>query len=207
VTSPGSDLLVVYAAYVIATGSPGPSTMAIMGTAMAAGRARALALAAGVLTGSMAWAAFAGTGLSVVLASYAQVLVAIKVLGGCYLLYLAWCSARSAWRPTAAPPREVAGGLGWVYLRGLLFHLTNPKAILSWIAVMSLGLSADASPTTVLAIIGGCAVLGACIFGGYALAFSTAPMVRLYGRARRGIEGMLAGFFAFAGIRLLLARS
>jgi threonine efflux protein len=109
---PSSDLLVVYAAYILATGSPGPSTMAIMGTAMAAGRTRALALAAGVLTGSMTWAALAGTGLSVVLASYAQVLVAIKVLGGGYLLYLAWRSARSAWRATAAPPQEVAGGLG-----------------------------------------------------------------------------------------------
>jgi threonine/homoserine/homoserine lactone efflux protein len=44
------------------------------------------------------------------------------------------------------------------------------------------------------------------IFAGYALVFSTEPMIRLYRRARRGIEGVLAAFFGFAGLRLLMSR-
>ncbi len=53
---------------------------------------------------------------------------------------------------------------------------------------------------------GGCVMLGAAIFSGYALLFSTGPMVRGYVRARRWIEGGLALFFAAAGVRLIFSR-
>lgn len=207
---PSQDLLMVYAAYVIATGSPGPSNMAIMGAAMHWGRRPALALAAGIVTGSMFWATLAGTGISVVLAAYAQVITAIKVLGGLYLLYLAFKSARSA--AAAKPLRpgdmgETRPDIRTLYVQGLLLHLTNPKAILAWLAIMSIGVGGAGSASTVAAIIGGCAILGILVFGGYALAFSTKLMVRLYARARRGIEATLAAFFAFAGLRLLLSRT
>ena len=86
-------------------------------------------------------------------------------------------------------------------------HLTNPKAVLAWIAIMSLGLRPDAPSHVLPAIVAGCAVLGVCVFVGYALVFSTAPMVRAYQKARRWIEGALALFFGYAGIRLLLSRT
>ncbi|WP_338405350.1 LysE family transporter, partial [Achromobacter xylosoxidans] len=56
-----SHLAMVYGTYLIATASPGPSTMAIMATAMRDGRGPALALAAGVVTGSLFWALLAAT--------------------------------------------------------------------------------------------------------------------------------------------------
>jgi threonine/homoserine/homoserine lactone efflux protein len=204
------DLLMVYAAYFIATASPGPSNMAIMGAAMHTGRRHALALAGGVVTGSMFWAVMAGTGLSVVLASYARVLTVLKVLGGVYLLYFAWRSARSAMTAKPFSPREAGGKdatLRRFYVQGLLLHLINPKAILAWLAIMSLGLTGADDAAAVPAIIGGCAALGVMVFGSYALVFSTAPMVRLYERGRRWFEATLALFFGFAGLRLLLSRS
>ena len=86
-------------------------------------------------------------------------------------------------------------------------HLSNPKAILAWVALLTLGLDPDASWQSVVIILGGCFVLSVTIFCGYALVFSTTPMVRLYRRARRGIEGVLALVFGFAGLRLLLSRA
>lgn len=79
-----SQLALVYGAYLLATASPGPSNMAIMGVAMRDGRRPALVLAAGVMTGSLCWAMLAATGLSAVLATYAQALWAIKIVGGVY---------------------------------------------------------------------------------------------------------------------------
>ena len=206
-----SQLWIVYGAYVLATLSPGPSNMVIMGTAMDAGRGPALALAAGVVSGSMFWALFAATGLTALLENYAWALTFIKVAGGFYLLYLGYKSARSAMLPLAsetatgapAPPQSHAA----LYRRGLYLHLGNPKAVLAWVAIMSLGLRSDAPSGTLWAIIGGCAVLGALVFGGYALLFSTAPMVRGYRARRRWIDGALAGFFGFAGVKLLLSRT
>ncbi|NTF08131.1 LysE family translocator [Agrobacterium rubi] len=205
------QLLLVYIAYVIAVASPGPSNMTIMGVAMSRGRTPAVVLAIGVITGSLFWAALTATGLSAVLATYANALFVIKIAGGLYLLYLAYKSARSAFSPAIAQTlvqMPVVGRSEYLqlYRRGLLLHFTNPKAILGWIAIMSLGLKPGAGASTLIAIIGGCGVLGVTIFCGYALLFSTAPAIRIYQRARRYIETVLALFFGFAGIKLLMTR-
>lgn len=205
-------LLIVYTAYVIAAGSPGPSNMRIMGVAMHNGRRAALFLAAGVVSGSIFWGAMAATGVSAVLTRYAEALIVLKIFGGLYLLYLAVKAGRAA-LAAEAPAASQTGANGAplsdaeLYRRGLLMHLSNPKSILAWIALVTLGLGPDSSWHTLAAILSGCAVLSVTIFCGYAILFSTAPMVRLYRRARRGIEGVLALFFGLAGLRLLLART
>lgn len=203
------QLLLVYVAYIIAVASPGPSNMTIMGIAMSQGRVPAIVLALGVMTGSLCWAAVAATGLSAVLATFANALFVIKIAGGLYLLYLAYKSARSAFaKASPAQPGEMATSKAdylKLYRRGLLLHLT-PKAVLGWLAIMSLGLKPGAGTATLAAIIGGCAMLGLTIFCGYALVFSTAPAIRLYQKSKRSIEATLALFFGFAGIKLLLSR-
>lgn len=202
-----SQLGLVYGTYLVASASPGPSNMAIMGAAMRHGRMPALALAAGVMTGSLFWAVLAATGLSALLATYAQALFVIKIAGGVYLIYLAFRAGRSALRsapvPTEANAIRSKPHYGPLYRQGALMHIGNPKAVLSWIAVMSLGLGRDMSAGTLPAIIGGCAFLGVIVFGGYAILFSTAPMIALYARLRRWIEGGLCALFAAAGLGLI----
>jgi threonine efflux protein len=200
-------LLLVYAAYLIAVASPGPSTMAIMGTSMNQGRAPAVALALGVMTGSMFWALLAATGISTVLPAYAGALFAIKIAGGLYLLYLAYNSAKAAlFAVNAKVKNDASAKKAALYRRGVLLHLSNPKAILGWIAIMSLGLRPNDPSYTLQAIVAGCAVLGLLVNIGYTLNFSTALMGRAYQKSRRWIEGLLAVIFGYAGIRLLLAR-
>ena len=203
-------LLLVYTAYIVGAASPGPSNMRIMGVAMHRGRRPALMLAAGVISGSFFWGSMAATGVSAVLTQYAEALMLLKILGGAYLLFLAFKAARSALTSTEKVEREIADApalSGWrLYQRGLLMHLTNPKALLGWVATMTLGLGAQATPQTVAVILAGCAVLSVTIFCGYALVFSTAPMIRAYRRARRWIEGTLARVYATAGLKLLYSR-
>lgn len=201
------DLLVVYIAYVIAAGSPGPSNMAIMNVAMSQGRRPALALAAGVITMSTCWGLIAVTGISTLLVGYAHALILLKIAGGLYLLWLAWKAARSAvaaGAPSGGSARPAAAP-GALYRRGILMHLGNPKAVLAWVAIMSLGLKPGASADMAVMAFGGCVLLGISIFSGYAVLFSTAPMVRGYARARRWIEASLAVFFTGAGSRLLFS--
>ncbi|MEX6664209.1 LysE family translocator [Pseudomonas sp. W2-17] len=204
-------LLLVYTAYIVGAASPGPSNMRIMGVAMHRGRRPALMLAAGVISGSFFWGSMAATGVSAVLTQYAEALTLLKILGGAYLLFLAFKAARSALTSTEKVEREIADApalSGWrLYQRGLLMHLTNPKALLGWVATMTLGLGAQATPQTVAVILAGCAVLSVTIFCGYALVFSTAPMIRAYRRARRWIEGTLTLVYATAGLKLLYSRT
>lgn len=204
-------LLLVFTAYIVGAASPGPSNMRIMGVAMHQGRKPALVLAAGVISGSFFWGSMAATGVSAILAQYAQALFALKIVGGIYLLFLAIKAGRSALNPVERLQKELAGaptvsGFG-LYRRGLLMHLTNPKALLGWIATMTLGLGPHATPGTIVIILAGCAVLSVTIFCSYAIIFSTAPMIRGYRRARRWIEGALGLVFGAAGIKLLFSRA
>lgn len=200
------DLLLVYSAFAITVGSPGPSNMAIMGTSMEQGRTAGLMLALGVTTGSLTWGILSAAGVSALIAAHAGALLFVKIAGGLYLLYLAWRSARSAMRRGDMPAMAASGepvNLRRIYLRGYLMHITNPKAILGWTAIIAIGLKPDMPASVVLALLAGCGMISLTLNCGYALAFSSQPMIRGYRRARRSIEGVLAGVFAFAGFKLL----
>jgi threonine/homoserine/homoserine lactone efflux protein len=200
-----SQLLLVYVAFLLAVASPGPSTLAIVGTSMEQGRRAGLMLALGVTSGSFTWGILAAAGVSALIAAHAGMLEVIKIAGGLYLLYLAWRSARSALHPDQPKGVGLATGRR-TFLRGYLMHLTNPKAILSWTAIIALGLRADAPGWVVLAIIGGCLMISMTVNLGYACLFSTPAMISGYRRIRRWAEGALAVFFTFASFKLLTAR-
>ena len=198
-----------YAATLLGLASPGPNVLAVMGTSMRVGRPAGLALGYGVAAGSFCWALLTATGLSALLASYADALTAIKLAGGLYLLWLAFKAFRSAASRQDVEARTLTDApQSWLgfFLRGLTVQMTNPKAALSWIAIMSLGLRADAPLWVAAAIVIGTTTLSAIIHTVYALLFSTGAMVRIYGRARRSIQTTLGIFFAFAGVKLLTSR-
>ena len=138
------QLAVAWTAYFIATASPGPAIIAIIATSISQGRRAGLALASGVLTGSYIWAILTASGLSALIRTYGEAIIVLKIVGGCYLLWLAWNAYRAARKseetyraqmaalPALSPRRQ--------YLKGLGIHLTNPKAIFNWIMLTSLGM-------------------------------------------------------------------
>ncbi len=202
-------IMLAYAAFLVGMMSPGPNILAVIGTSMSLGRRSGVALAGGIAAGSLSWGLLTVAGLSALLAAYAEALTVIKIVGGLYLLWLALKAFRAAAAKTDRPARAAgAAGRGALafFLRGLTVQMTNPKAALTWIAVMSLGLQ-DGAPWWVgLSIVLGTFCFSLAGHAGYALAFSTPVMVRSYARARRWIQAGLGLFFGFAGIKLLTSR-
>jgi threonine/homoserine/homoserine lactone efflux protein len=201
------QVLAAYIVYLVAVLSPGPATMAIASASLGEGRRHGLTIAAGIFCGSMTWAMAASLGLAAILSQYAQALVLIRILGGLYLLYLAWRAFRSA--ASSIDPLSVsrpAKSLKRTFLMGYAIHLTNPKAIFGWLATISLGLPANVTPTAVAIIVCGCLATGFTVFMGYALLFSTPGALRIYRAARRYIDGTLAILFTAAGIKMLTFR-
>jgi amino acid exporter len=203
-------LILAYSAFLLAIASPGPNVLAILGTSMGRGRKAGAALALGIAAGSFCWALLTFSGLSALLASYAEALIVIKIAGGVYLLWLAFKAFRSAAArhdiETAAYAVDRIGLFGY-FQRGLLVQMTNPKAALAWIAIFSLGLQANAPWWVGVSLVIGTSLLSLLIHLLYAMAFSTQVMIRAYGKARRWIQGALGTLFAIAGIKLLLGRS
>lgn len=203
-------ILLAYSAFLLSIMSPGPNILAILGTSMSVGRSSGVSLAMGVATGSFLWAILTATGLSALLAAYAAVLTVIKVVGGLFLLWLAYKSFRSAASAHDIETQTLGNGSltprGY-FLRGLIIQMTNPKAALAWVAIISLGLTAGAPLWVAFAVVAGTTIFSVVIHLLYALAFSTPPMVRFYSRARRWIQGTLGVFFTFAGVKLLTSRT
>lgn len=202
-------ILLAYSAFILAVASPGPNVLAVMGTSMSRGRASGCALGLGIATGSFFWAVLSIAGLSALLATYAWALVAIKIAGGCYLLWLAFKAFKSAAsahdieaKSLSGPERTPAG----YFARGLMIMMTNPKAALAWVAIISLGLKQGAPLWVGLAIVAGTTLLSVLFHVMYAIAFSTPVMVSIYSKARRAIQATLGTFFAIAGLRLLTSR-
>jgi len=203
-------ILLAYSAFLLAIASPGPNILAVMGTSMAVGRPSGIALAFGVATGSFTWAVLTVIGLSAIISTYATAFIVIKVLGGLYLLWLAYKAFKSAASRHDVEAKELAGGrrtpAGYA-VRGYIIQMTNPKAALAWIAIISLGLKDGAPHWVGASIVVGTFILSIFIHVMYAIAFSTPFMVRIYGRARRIIQATLGTFFALAGLKLLTSRT
>jgi threonine/homoserine/homoserine lactone efflux protein len=203
------QITLAFSAYFIGTATPGPSNLAIMSVAMRIGRIPALLFAMGVLVGSAFWSVIASLGLSALLSECSTALLFIKTLGGAYLLWLGVRSARSA---VSKNEEVVAPSIIWenysqLFCRGIAMHITNPKAILVWLSIITLALPADTTAGQTLAVVSGCWVIGLCVFGSYALLFSTALARRVYLKTRRYLEGGLAALFCWAGVKLLLPDS
>lgn len=191
-----TNAVIAYTAFSIGAASPGPSNLAIMATAMAHGRRNAIALAAGVVSGSFLWGLLAAFGLASLMRSYSAALVVMKIVGGIYLLWLSWKAARAVYsgkpQPAGAEALRQTSYLR-TYIRGAALHVSNPKAILVWLSIVSLGLPQNANSFDALVVVVGCGVLGILIFGSYAVAFSLSAARRMYRAIHRPFNAALSG--------------
>jgi threonine/homoserine/homoserine lactone efflux protein len=99
-----------------------------------------------------------------------------------------------------------APSLGAAYRRGLLLHLTNPKAILFFGALYAVGVPAGTSPAALALVIAAVGLQSFALFHGYALLFSSPPLAAGYAKLRRWFEAIFAVAFAAAGLKILTAR-
>ena len=202
-------ILLAYSILVVGICSPGPAVLAIIGTSLERGRQSGVSLALGVVCGSAFWGCAAALGMATLLTSTAYALVALKIVGGLYLLWLAFKSVRSAMAHTAAKDPALlakAGRPSQMFRNGFLIHLTNPKAVMAWLATIALGVS-ESSPVWVsLVIVAGGIVISLVGNFAYALLFSTRSMASVYAAAKRPIEFVFATLFGVAGLKLLSSR-
>lgn len=213
------NLLAVVAAFLVVTVSPGPANLAAAAVALRHGRRPGLIFGAGLATGLAFWGVVAATGMGQVLAASETALIALKLFGGLYLLWLAFQSAlaaRAAARAAgytpdvhaetvqaAVPEPDAAGGGGRWFLGGLTLNLSNPKAVFAWMAALAMGLGGTADAGFVATATALCMALGFANYALHALVFSLAHMTAAYRRAARGINAAVAGLFALAGLGLL----
>lgn len=198
-------LPLVLVGWIVAGGSPGPATLAISATSMAQGRGAGLRLASGVICGSATWGIAAALGFAAIMTSSVWLFEAVRIAGALYLLYLALKSLRSAWRNAGIADSQAVGRSP--FRKGLLLHLTNPKAILSWGSIYAIALVPEAPPMAVAVLFVSLSLSSMLVFWGYALLFSSAPFARAYRAAKPWFDLAFGLLFGAASLRLLTWRA
>ena len=194
-------LLTIALAFWVVTVSPGPANIAVSAVSLQFGRQSGMRFGAGLAVGLAVWGAVAATGMGAVLQSSAQALFVLKIVGGGYLLWLAWTSARSAARPRTGVDTRVSPSR--LFRRGLLLNLSNPKAVFAWMAALSMGLGTENSAGALVLATVICCALGFVNYTGHALIFSHPRAMSIYARLGRWIDGVVAGLFAVGGLSLI----
>ena len=195
-------LIVAFAFSAIA--SPGPATLAIAATSMDHGRYFGLSLAAGVLTGSLLWSVSAAFGLAAMLYTNVWLFEILRYCGVLYLLYLAFKSLRSAFSstPLGLPENQITTARE-SYFKGLLIHLTNPKAVLFFGSLYSIGVPASAQPMELLSVIFVVGLVSSSVFLSCAVLFSNKVAKQIYLKSKVVFDSVFALFFGVAGAKLL----
>lgn len=202
-----SHILIALVTYFIATLSPGPANIAIMDLAMHKGRKPAFTFALGVLLGSFVWAMLAILGVAVLLSTYSSLLYVLKILGAAYLFWLSYKTLIKIRAKEIKNSNKPSLATKKLFLQGLAVHVTNPKAIFTWVAIVSLALPQSPSTIMSLIVVLGCVCIGIIVFGGYAFIFSTAKAQRIYRKFNKWLNGITGIIFALAGFKLLYSQN
>ena len=124
------------AAGVLLNLTPGPDTLYILGRSAAQGREAGVASALGISLGSIFHTCAAALGLSAILATSAFAFVAIKLVGGGYLVFLGIKMIADRHRKLTLPSNFRRRTTIAAFRQGVLTNVLNPKVALFFLAFL-----------------------------------------------------------------------
>ena len=170
-----TTLLAIPALAFVTSISPGPSNVMLLASGVNFGFRRTIPQILGITVGFSTLLVAAGLGLGAVLRAVPPLELALKVVGGGYLLYLAWriASARSM------GPEAAAGARPLTFLESAAFQWINPKA---WVVALTV-MAVHADPVSPAVS----AVLVAAVF-----ALVNLPWIAVWAAFGTALRGFLA---------------
>jgi threonine/homoserine/homoserine lactone efflux protein len=220
---PVTAILAFSVAAALLTLTPGLDTALVLRTATIEGPRPAMAAAAGIVSGCLAWGVAAAMGVGALLTLSEVGFRAVQLAGAAYLCWLGLGMLRAAWRGDAAPlavaaaptPGVTRGATPGVtgrsarrwYWRGVVTNLLNPKIGVFYISLLPQFIPSGVPVAAFgVGLAGIHAVMGVAWFA--ALVTATRPLAAWIGRpsVRRGIEGVTGGALIAFGLRLALER-
>lgn len=199
---PLDSLLTLAIAIFLFGASPGPGIFAVVARALASGFWPAMALSAGLAVGDLVWLTAAVSGLAVIAQAMGEFFIVLKIAGG---LYLAWLGVK-AWRSRPEitgdeAPAVRRGGMAATFMGGIAVTLSNPKAILFYLAVLPTIL--DLNTITASGLIAAASVVVVVLMivcGAYAFAADRARRLLRSERAMRRLNRASGALLIGAGV-------
>ena len=186
--------------------TPGQDTALTIRNTLVGGRRAGAFTAIGVSAGQAIWALAAAAGIAALLRASEPAFLAVRLVGGAYLVYLGAQALRLALRRRPVPAPEIAGraGRGLVPLRqGVLSNLGNPKMAVFFTSLLP---QFGASFPALLALGLVFCSLTLVWLTGYAVAVAKAGDFLRRTRIRRALDGLTGAVLVGLGLRLASER-
>jgi threonine/homoserine/homoserine lactone efflux protein len=129
------SLLVFFTASLLLALAPGPDNIFVLTQAALRGAFAGFVITLGLCTGLLVHTSLVAFGVAAVFKTSALAFTALKYMGACYLLYMAWKAFRSS-------PSDLDAGTGGerslriLYRRGIIMNMTNPKVSIFFLAFL-----------------------------------------------------------------------
>jgi len=180
----------------------GPISLLVIRRTIAQGQLYGLVSGLGVATADATYGAIAAFGLAAITDVLVDARVVLGLVGGLFLLWMAWQTIRSSPTEAATPAPTGRRGYAGAYLSILALTMANPMTILSFGALFAgLGVTSGATGDAAFVVIG--VVLGSAAWW----VVLTAVIGRLRGRMTATwihrinlVSGLLIGAFALVAI-------
>ncbi len=187
--------------------SPGPNFIVVTSRALTVSRQAGVLAGLGVALASLTWASLTIAGLALVLQHAAWLLMALRLTGAAYLIYIGLRTILGARRPVPAQGAAGSRARPWQDVwTGFLTSMTNPKAAAFFGSLFVVTLPVGA-PLWVygltLCIV---TALSATWHCSLALFFSLGPVQAAYRTSKTTISVVMGSALALLGIRLLIVR-
>jgi threonine/homoserine/homoserine lactone efflux protein len=122
--------------HLMAAISPGPAVLMAARTGVTEGLRTGFFLAVGIGIGGVIWAMAALFGLNLVFQAAPALLWGLKIVGGLYLIYMAWGMWKSADQPLdMGGPYPLPRSAASAFRLGLITQLANPKPAVLFSAI------------------------------------------------------------------------
>jgi len=203
------DFGLFLAAGILLNLTPGPDTAYILGRSIAQGREAGIASALGICVGSIFHTCAAALGLSAILATSALAFVAIKLLGGAYLIFLGIKMLLDRRKHLSLPTNFRRRTTAAAFRQGVFTNILNPKVALFFLAFLPQFIDPTSNSKVLAFLILGftfvtTGTVWCLILAWFASAFS--ERLRTNETIAQWLNRTAGALFVFLGLRLATAK-
>lgn len=184
--------------------TPGPDNIFVATQSMAYGARTGWMITLGLLSGCLLHTSLLAFGFAAVMEQWPELIFAIKLCGGGYLLYLAYTIARSSGGLQQENIQKHT--MAWWYRKGVILNASNPKVFLFFVSLFPAFLWDNAlSKALQFYVLGGIFILvSAIVFGLIALFAERFSILRQWFNDHpKTFKVLQSGIFALLGIYVL----
>jgi RhtB (resistance to homoserine/threonine) family protein len=140
-----SGLMLIGSIHLLAAASPGPDFILVSQQTLVNGKKAGIMTSVGIALGLSIHIIYSALGLAAIIANSQSALWAIKILGGCYLLWLGFQCILAKPESSINLPNKIVKQNALIknIIKGFLCNALNPKAPIYFVALFTLVLSPD----------------------------------------------------------------